>query len=185
MTITVGPQEFTFVDFDARAISSLAARVAADVGLADGLDVTIEIDESTPLGRAQVTSIDPVALAIQSGAFEEPTAPRQFSERATADVLGRLLFRVRDRLDPDFGAPPLDEELSLPHANAWDVYAVARLRRAGYPSQRQRRLYAFRTRHGFTDVADRAFQRLWTADDLTWSDIAALSDEAAVAPVAS
>ena len=62
---------------------------------------------------------------------------------------------------------------------------MARLRRAGYPSQRQRRLYAFRTRHGFSDVADRAFQRLWTADDLTWSDIAALSDEATAAPIAS
>jgi hypothetical protein len=185
MTVTVSPDEFKLIDFDAGAISSLAERVRDDAGLPADLDIAIEVDESTPLGRAQVVSVEPVVVAVQSGAFEEPTAPRQFSDRATGDVLGRLLIRVRDQLDPEFGAPPADEDLSLPHENAWDTYAVARLHRAGYPSQRQRRLYAFRTRHGFTDVADRAFHRLWTADDLSWADVVGLSDEAAGVRVTS
>jgi hypothetical protein len=178
MAVTVSPDEFALVDFDAVTIAALATQVVRAVGLPDDLDLTIEVDETTPLGRARVTSVEPAVVAVQSGAFEEPTAPRQFSERATADVLGRLLFRLGDRLAPAFGGPPADAELPLPHETAWDTYAAARLHRVGYPSQRQRRLYAFRTRHGFTDVADRAFQRLWTADDLTWSDIVALSDEA-------
>jgi hypothetical protein len=185
MTVTVNPEKFKLVDFDAGTIRSLVVGVSDDVGLPADLDITIEVDETTPLGRARVVSVDPIVVSVQSGAFEEPTAPRQFSDRATGDVMGRLLFRVRDRLDPEFGAPPPDEDLSLPHENAWDVYAVARLHRAGYPSQRQRRLFAFRTRHGFTDVADRAFHRLWTADDLIWSDVLALSDGAAAVPTTS
>jgi hypothetical protein len=47
--------------------------------------------------------------------------------------------------------------------------------------QRQRRLYQFRNRHGFTDAADAAFDRLWSADGLTWAEISALSDEALAA----
>jgi len=47
--------------------------------------------------------------------------------------------------------------------------------------QRQRRLYQFRNRHGFTDAADAAFAKLWEADDLTWADISATSQEALAA----
>jgi hypothetical protein len=43
--------------------------------------------------------------------------------------------------------------------------------------QRQRRLYHFRNRHGFSDVADAAFARLWDASGLTWADIQAVCDE--------
>ena len=181
MKVTVQPDEFTLVDYDADTISALARRVSSDAGLPDDLHITIEVDETTPLGRARVASVDPLVLTVQSGAFEEPTEPRQFSDSVSGDVMGRLLFRVSDRLSPDFGDPPLDEDLTLAHRSAWDTYAVGRLHRAGYPSQRQRRLYAFRTRHGFTDTADRAFQRLWTADGLTWADLVALSDDAAAA----
>ncbi len=48
----------------------------------------------------------------------------------------------------------------------------------GYPAQRQRRIYNFRNRHGFTDVADAAFERLWTSDGLDWAEIVGLSDAA-------
>ena len=100
-------------------------------------------------------------------------------------MLGRLLFRVRDRRDPTFGTPPPDAELPLRQSVAWDVYSVGRLVRLGHRhyDNRQRRLYHFRNRHGFTDAADEAFERLWTADGLSWAEIAALSDEAAPAPV--
>ena len=46
---------------------------------------------------------------------------------------------------------------------------MGRLGRLGHPVQRQRRLYQFRNRHGFTDAADAAFEQLWEADDLTWA----------------
>ena len=60
---------------------------------------------------------------------------------------------------------------------AWDVYCIGRLVRLGFKhyDNRQRWLYHFRNRHGFTDAADDAFERLWTGDDLTWADITALS----------
>ena len=90
-------------------------------------------------------------------------------------------MRVRDRLDPAFGDPPPDKELSVQQHTAWDAYAVGRCARLGLPTQRQRRLYHFRIRHGFTDVADRVFDRLWTATDLTWADIQAASAEAMAA----
>ena len=102
-------------------------------------------------------------------------APRKLSEAGTLDVIGKLLFSVRDRLDPAFGDPPADDDLTLQESVAWEVYCVGRLGRLGHPVQRQRRLYQFRNRHGFTDAADAAFERLWTADDLTWADIAAIS----------
>jgi hypothetical protein len=177
--ITLTPPEFTLVHYDPARILALAEKARDDVGLSAELDVVVQLDETTPLMRARIESVDPIVLDIQSGAFEEPKAPRGLSERATADVLGRLLFQVADRLDPAFGEPPPEADVDRRHRNAWDTYAVARLRRLGYVAQRQRRLYTFRTRHTFSDAADESFHRLWTAESLTWTDITTLSDRAA------
>ena len=58
---------------------------------------------------------------------------------------------------------------------------MGRIGRLGHRVQRQRRLYHFRNRHGFTDAADAAFDRLWSGEGLTWADIVALSDGARAA----
>ena len=171
MGVTVSPEEFKFVFFDAGRITAVTEKLLDEVGL--DRDVTIEIDESTPLGRARVASVDPVVLAVESGAFEDAKRPRHQSDRAVADVVGKWLFRVRDRLDAGFGAPPGDDDLTLSQTTAWDTYCVGRMARLGYPVQRQRRLYHFRNRHGFSDIADTVFERLWNADGLTWADIEA------------
>lgn len=181
MGVTVTPEEFTLVLFEHDAIVDVLERLLPDIGLGDDVDVTLNVDERVPMGRADVVSIDPVVLEVEGGALEDPKVPRQLSVDGTADILGRLLLRVRDRRDPGFGAPPADDELTLAHKSAWDVYCVGRLARKGYRPQRQRRVYAFRNRHGFTDAADAAFEKLWTADDLTWAEIVAISDEAAAA----
>src|SRR5947207_2555895 len=156
------------------------------IGLPSDLDVRIEVDESTPLGRAMVVSIDPLLITVESGALEDPKRPRNLSRTGSADVLGRLMFRVHDRLDPAFGDPPDDDKLTLPQSVAWDAYCIGRLVRLGYThyDNRQRRLYHFRNRHGFSDAADDAFDRLWTANGLTWSDVTSLSD-GAVGPSAA
>ncbi len=177
MTVTVTPDTFTLVLFDHDAIAEVVERLVADLGLA-GIDVRVEVDERVPLGQAEIRSLDPVTIEVEGGALEDPKRPRQLSRDGTADIIGRLLLRVRDRLDPAFGDPPPDAELSLALKVAWDVYCVGRLSRLGYRAQRQRRLYAFRNRHGFTDTADAAFDRLFTADGLAWSDIVALSEGA-------
>jgi hypothetical protein len=185
MAITVTPEAFTLVSFDRDALVTVIEQLFVEIGLPADLDVTIAVDETTPLGRAQITSYDPVHLAVESGALEDPKRPRQLSVSGAADVLGRLLFRVRDRRDPAFGDPGDDAELPLRQSVAWDVYSVGRLVRLGHKhyDNRQRRLYHFRNRHGFTDAADDAFERLWTADGLSWAEIAALSDGAVAAPV--
>lgn len=181
MGVTVTPEEFTLVLFQHDAIVEVLERLLPDIDLGDDVDVTVNVDERVPMGRADVISVDPVVLEVEGGALEDPKLPRQLSVDGTADILGRLLLRVRDRRDPAFGDPPPDEELSLAHKSAWDVYCVGRLARKGYRPQRQRRIYAFRNRHGFTDAADAAFEKLWTADGLTWADIVSISDGAAAA----
>jgi hypothetical protein len=179
--VTVVPEQFTLVHFDAAQIAELAAEVAATVGIPDGLEVRVEVDEQSPLGRTEVRGVEPVTVAIESGAFEDAKRPRHLSEPSVRGVLGRLLFRARDRLDPAFGDPPADADLTLRQYVAWDVYAVGRCERAGLRAQKERRRYHFRIRHGFTDVADDAFDRLWSGDGLTWADLEAACAQTAAA----
>ncbi len=178
MPVTVTPETFSMVRYDAGEISAIVERLIDDVGLPAGAAVTLEIDERVPLGKAELRSVDPIELFVEGGALEDDKRPRELSRAATADVVGRLLMEARDRLDPAFDAPALDEDLPLRVKTAWDVYSVGRLARRGYRAQRQRRLYAFRTRHGFTDAADAAFEALWTGTGLSFADIARLSDSA-------
>jgi len=184
MAVSVTPETFVMVLFDQPTILATAQRVAAEVGLPDDLEIQIAVNEAMPLARVHVGSIDPVAIDVDGGCFEDPRHPRQLSTDLVADTLGRLFFQVRDRRDPGFGTPPDDAELDLAHKVAWDTYAVGRLQGLGYDGRRQVRLYAFRNRHGFTDAGDEAFERLWSGRDLTWADITRISDEAvALRPV--
>lgn len=178
MTTTVTPSTFTMVEYDADVITGIADEIADRVGLT-GVDIEIEIDETVPLARNRLESVDPVRIWMESGAFEDAKKVRRFSETNAADVLGRHLLRAADRRSDGFGDPADDGELSLEHRAAWDIYTVGRLERIGYPANRQRWLYDFRNRHGFTDVTDRIFDDLWDGTDLTWAQISALSDEAA------
>lgn len=179
MAVTVTPGEFKFVDFDGSVIAQIAESVMADLGI--DADLEIEVNETTPLGHTRVDSLDPLRIYAESGAFEDVCRVRQLGETVTRDVLGRLLIRVADRADAGFGAPPVDADLDLAHAAAWDSYSMGRLAHRGYTSQLPRRRYQFLLRHGFSDVAEQAFRTLWDADGLAWADITALSDHARVA----
>ena len=181
MDVEVVPDEFRNVHFDAGEIRALVERLLGEAGLAgrdDVAPVRVEVDESTPLGRTALVSLQPLVITAQSGALEDRQRLRQFGPAEAADALGRRIFAAADRLDPAFGAPPLDEEVPLSHAVAWDTYVVGRMARQGHRPQRQRRLYTFELRHGFTDAAVAAFERLWTADRLSFPEIVAISDEA-------
>jgi hypothetical protein len=169
--VFVFPEQFSLVKFDHDRIVELAGEVAGKVGLPVESELRIEVDEENPLGRVRVTSLDPITITVEGGAFEDAKRPRQLSDISVIDVLGRHLFRVRDRLDPAFGDPPDDDHLTLQEAAAWDAYAVGRCERMGFGPSKPRRLYHFRNRHGFTDVADEAFEQLWNAGSLTWADI--------------
>ncbi len=117
-------------------------------------------------------------IEAESGALEDPKKPRGLSPHGTADVLGRVLLRVARPTPAGFADAPADADLTLPQSVAWDVYSNGRLGRFGYPPQRQRWLYHFRNRHGFTDAADAAFDRLWAGPSFTWAEIVAISDDA-------
>ena len=181
MPVEVRPDTYSMVFFDAAEIRAIVEKLVSEIGLPGDLSVTVEVDETTPMGRARVASLDPVLITAESGRLEDVKRPRQLSSEGTVDVLGKLLFSVRDRLDPSFGEPPEDDQLTLQEYVAWEVYCVGRLGRLGHPVQRQRRLYQFRNRHGFTDAADAAFDHLWTAEDLTWDDITSASQGALAA----
>ena len=175
MNVTVDPPAFSYVDFDSGRIAAVAAEVAALAGIPGDVRIQVVVDEASPFGQTS-TVIDgrSVTIAVEGGAFEDMHRFRQFSEDNARLVLGRLLFRVADRLDPAFGDPPPDSELTHAEHTAWDAYAVGRFsRKAGVDGGVDRRRYAFRLRHGFSDAADRAFDRLWAASDLTWADILA------------
>jgi hypothetical protein len=184
MPVIVTPDEFTMVHFDAARITELASHVAGAVGFSPDTEIRIDIDERTPLGRTRLSSLDPITLDIEGGAFEDAKRLRHMSERSVQEVLGRHLFRAKDRLDPAFGDPPPDEQLTLPQTVAWDAYAVGRAVRAGLPGAKPRRLYHFRNRHGFTDVADAVFERLWSGEGLTWSQVEAACAETEAARLA-
>jgi hypothetical protein len=179
--IVVSPERFALVFFDADRIAELAAGVADRVGLGEDTEVRIDVDERIPLGRTKIVSLDPVTLSIEGGAFEDAKKPRHMSERSVLDVLGRLFLRVKDRLDPSFAGAPADDQLTLPESVAWTVYSEGRCERLGLPTQKPRWLYHFRNRHGFSDAADAAFNRLWDSDSLRWADIQAVCEETAKA----
>jgi hypothetical protein len=176
MNITVDPPAFHIVDYDPDRIAAVAAEVTALVGLPDDVRIQVVVDEENPFGKtSMVVDGRSVRIAVEGGAFEDPQRLRQFSEANARLVLGRLLFRVADRLNPAFGDPPPDPELTPAEHTAWDAYAVGRYTRGGgADGGLGRRRYAFRIRHGFSDAADRAFDRLWSASDLTWADIQAI-----------
>ena len=173
MSVSVTPQEFKFVAFDAALIQRVAEELLASLGL-DDRDLHIEVDETTPLSRVRVEIGDTIAIRAESGAFEDTKRPRQQSETATATSLGRMLLRVRDRTTGGFGEAPADKDLTLAQASAWETYCVGRLGRIGVAVNEQRWRYNFRNRHGFTDAVDTAFNRLWASDGLTWGELEAI-----------
>jgi hypothetical protein len=184
--ITVTPETFSYVSFDAELIRRVASQLIGAIGL-DDVPVSIEVDETTPLARTTVRILDDGSLSIRadSGAFEDTRKPRQQSETTTATALGRVLLRSFDRLRGGFGEAPPDADLTLPQIAAWETYCIGRLERIGIPVNRQRWLYNFRNRHGFTDAGDASFDALWSSPGLTWGELCAISDRALSAKAAS
>jgi len=181
VSVTVKPAEFLLVLFDPARIVAIVEDVARRLDLPDDVMITFDVDEGSPLARTALTSIDPPVIAVEGGALEEPRRPRYLSEEAVAVTAARLLARVADRRDPHFGPAPAEASLTLPQADAWDAYALGRAERLGIEVRQPRWRYRFRMRHGFTDTADRAFDRLWAAEGLAWADIEAASVEALAA----
>ena len=175
--VTVTPQTFELVNFDASEIESVAQEVASAVGLGDDVIIEITVAEEEMQGRSKATlEGSTVKIDVSGGAFESLRKARDFAADRCKAVLGQALMRARDRLDPQFGDPPGDDEISVHLEAAWSTYIEGRLDRKGILQGRpQRRIYHFRVRHGFTDEVDRIFDQLWTGENLTWPEIEKLS----------
>jgi hypothetical protein len=172
--ITVSPEEFTFVRFDADEIIAIVADLAERLDIANPIHVVI--DEATPLAKVYEeidgsSSDATIVLHAESGALEDRRHPMSFSADDATESLGRILLRAHDRLRPGFGDAPADLDLTLAQNAAWDAYCAGRLTRLGVAVNQQRWRYNHRNRFGFSDAADAAFDRLWAAEDLTWAEI--------------
>jgi hypothetical protein len=180
--VTVTPEAYELVNFSAADIQSIAEEVAAAVGLPDDAVVEINVDESEMMGRssAVLDGDGRIVVDVTGGAFESLRKARELAPERCRAVLGQALMRARDRLDPSFGDPPPDGELTVRQESTWSSYIEGRLDRLGILEGRpKRRIYHFRVRHGFNDAVDSVFARLWSSDGLTWSDLEAASAEAA------
>lgn len=174
--ITVEPNEFILVQYDADEIRSITERIASGVGFAADQQITVDVEESTPLARVLIGSLTPLVIQVEGGAFEDPRRPRQLSVTGAEVALGRVLFQAHDQLFGGFADVPVGK-VTLEQQVAWDVYALGRLERLGANVNKQSRLYTFRNRHGFSDANDAIFNRLWNAQALTWADIVVACDQ--------
>lgn len=177
--VEVTPEQFTLVQYDAGVIAGIAEELASSVGLPDDVPVRIEIDEELPLPLTGSTAdiVDGRARLWFSGAnFEDGRHRALFNIELARTELALALFRAGDRLQ-GFADAPADEELSDAQRAAWEALAEGRVARLGEFTRKVRRQYVFRLYNGFTDVADDAFERLWTADRFTWSELDALCAE--------
>ena len=132
-------------------------------GIPPGVDIVLTVDEElfAPLTGHMSDVVDgKVVLWISGGNFEDNKRPTHFSADQARVDLAIMMLRAKDRLSDDFAAAPPDAQLSRGERAAWDTYAVGRARRLGVDVRRPRQLYDFRLQHGFTDVADAAFERL-------------------------
>jgi hypothetical protein len=172
--VQVSPDPFTLIAYDAAQIRAIVEDVAAVVELPTDVDINVVVDEElfAPLTGHMSDVVDGrVELWISGANFEDKKLPLHFSEAQARRDLTFALLRARDRLSEDFADAPPDAELSRGERAAWDVYTVGRLERLGLPMRRPRQLYDFRLQHGFTDVADAAFDRLWNAPRMTWAGV--------------
>ena len=172
--VTVAPERFTLVKYDAARIAELVRELAERLGLSN--PIAVDINEKTPLAKMSAsvdgTSSDAtITLRLESGALEDTRHLTNFSEERARLSLGRIMLRARDRLRPDFAGVPDDRELTNPQNTAWNTYCGGRLERLGLEPNQQQYRYDFRNRFGFRDDVDVMFDRLWAADDLGWADL--------------
>jgi len=182
--VQVVPETFTLVHFEAGVIAGLAEELAAKAGVPDDVDVRIEVDEELPLPLTGSTSdvVDGSATLWYSGAnFEDGRHRTRFDEPVARTELAMGLLRAADRLVGGFTDAPADEDLADGQRHAWETWAEGRAGRLGEVTRRVRRQYLFRLYNGFTDIADAAFDRLWSADAFTWPELQELCAQCAAA----
>ena len=94
--VSVTPEEFTIVLFQADDIAALADKIATKIGFPADTPISVRIDEPNLFQRVRLTSMSPITLDIEGAAFEDPKRFRQFSANLAENTLARLLFQDHD-----------------------------------------------------------------------------------------
>ena len=182
--VTLTPAEFTLVKFDADQVRALIDQTLGEIEFPVDVDVTIDVDEVLPhpLTASMANVVDGAAhLWYAGGCFESPKRQTGLSVDHTRVELGVGLLRAKDRLVGGFENAPADEQLDDRQRTLWDTYAEGRLVPLGFPVRIPRRRYTFRLYGGFNDVADAAFEQLWTGAPITWDGLSAMAESLAAA----
>jgi hypothetical protein len=170
--VTVTPDPFTLIDYSAADIAAIVEDVAALIGLPSNVEIRVDVDEElfAPLVGHMSDVVDGRIVIWISGAnFEDNRRPRTFSADQARRDLAFAMLRAQDRLSPEFADAPPDAAISRAERAAWDVYASGRAQRLGIPVRRQATIYEYRLQHGFSDIADTAFERLWEKPSTTFA----------------
>jgi hypothetical protein len=176
VTVLVEPAVFEWVAFSSGRIADITAEVIEMLGADLGDDVvTVKVDESTSLTRGTLESWDPVVIAIEAGAFEDPRLLRQLDPERCRQTLARFLLRALDRRPGGgFENCPPDGSMDWTELVAWDAHVAGRLSRLGLEVSSERWRFHFSRYHGHSPAALECFERLWSADHLDRSGMAAL-----------
>jgi hypothetical protein len=185
--ISLTPEVFTLVKYDAAALLAIAQDAAASVGVPDGIALAIEVDEALPGPLiASVVEAAPGRLSLwfSGGCFEDPKRLAELQPEMSKTELAAAFLRGLDRLDGEFADAPPDGEISERQRAIWDVYAEGRLaRRGGFLINGPRRRYSYRLRCGFNDVADAEYEQVWNATALSWAGLLEIEGRLAAADV--
>lgn len=183
-TVTLDPETFTMVKYDAAELLALADEAATAAGVPDDVPIGIEVDEALPhplVASASWVSDGSIGLWFSGGTFEDPQRQAELHPEISRTELTAALLRAKDRLDGGFEDAPPDAELSERQRAIWDVYAEGRVARLGFKVKEPRRRYTYRLRCGFNDVADAEYDRLWAAPSLSWTELDEISERLAEA----
>jgi hypothetical protein len=184
-TISLTPEAFTLVKYDAAELLAIAEDAATAVGIPDSVSIAMDVDEALPgplIASAAEVADGNLAFWFSGGCFEDPKRQSMLEPAMSRTELAAAFLRGRDRLDGGFEDAPADGEISERQRAIWDVYAEGRLNQpGGFQINEARRRYTFRLRCGFNDVADAEYDRLWGATALTWADLVEIEERVAAA----
>jgi hypothetical protein len=183
--ISLTPEAFTLVKFDAAELLAIAQTAAERVGVPAGLTIDIEVDEALPhplIASASEVGDGTMSLWFSGGSFEDSKHQAVLTPEGSLMELASAFLRGRDRLDGGFEDAPPDGEISERQRVIWDTYTEGRLeRQGGYLINEPRRRYTYRLRCGFSDVADAEYERLRNADSLSWAELIEIESRLAAA----
>jgi hypothetical protein len=182
--ITLDPEAFTMVKYDAGELVALADEAATAVGVPDEVAISIQVDEALPHPLiASMVWIDDgtIGMWFSGGSFEDPQRQAELHPDNSRTELAAAFLRARDRLDGGFEDAPPDGDLTERQRAIWDVYAEGRAARLGFTVKEPRRRYTYRLRCGFNDVADGEYEQLWAASSLSWSQLEEIEARVAAA----